>query len=313
MKLALVLCMGLSLCALLASCQPRAELHIAFHPWVGYETLSLAEEFQWLPDNVVLHRFPSSQGSMEALLAGDVQAAALTLDEALRLRDKLPRLAIVLVMNESAGADVILGGEGVASVGDLKGARVAYQPDSVSEYLLRMALDTEGLSIDDVISVELPPGNQVQAFRRGDIDAVVTYPPMADDLIALGARGIFDSGETSNTIFDVLAVDRRGLVNRQEILSQVTAAHFEVLKYLDRSLEDTVYRFAEYQQTNAAAVRETLTKIRLPDLPAVRGLLAPGGAIARTSEALLKAGIVPVASEDLRDTIDGRYLPRGPR
>ncbi|WP_439107152.1 ABC transporter substrate-binding protein [Congregibacter sp.] len=303
----------LVLASALSGCQPRVELHIALSPWVGYETLSLAKEFNWLPDGAVLHRTSSQGESMQAVLSGEVEVAALTLDEALRLRNELPKVAIVLVMNESAGADVVLAKDHIKRVLDLQGARVAVDMGTVSEYLLHMALDTEDLTMEDLELVDLSGDEQLAAFKKGDVEAVVTYPPMADDFLDLGAKTVFDSSEAANTIFDVLVVNRPDLINRQEVLSQVIAAHFKTLEHLDRNADDAVYRYAQYQGSSAAEVRATLTKIRLPRLQVVRSLLAPDGAIQGAAQQLLAQKIVPPSDADLSKLIDAQYLPRIPQ
>ncbi|MFK8041621.1 ABC transporter substrate-binding protein [Congregibacter sp.] len=295
---------------MLTGCQPRVELHIAFAPWVGYETLSLADEFNWLPEGAVLRRTASGGESMEALRSGEVQVAALTLDEALRLRTELPKIAIVLVMDESAGADVVLAKAPLKSVRDLRGARVAVELGSVSEFLLRMALDAEDLNMEDIEVVDLSGSDLLAAFEQGVVDAVVAYPPLADDISALGATRVFDSSEASNTIFDVLVVNRPSLINRQEVLSQVIAAHFKALSHLDRNADDAVYRYAEYQGSSAAEVKATLTKIRLPRLQGVRALLAPDGAIEETARRMLAEKMVSPSDAGLPRLIDSQYLPR---
>ncbi|WOJ95362.1 ABC transporter substrate-binding protein [Congregibacter brevis] len=272
--------------------------------------MSLADEFKWLPEGVVLRRTASGVESMEALRSGEVQVAALTLDEALRLRSDLPKIAIVLVMDESAGADVVLAKAPIKSVRDLERARVAVELGTVSEFLLRMALDAEDLSLEDIEVIDLSGSDLLAAFEMGDVDAVVAYPPMTDDIVALGATRIFDSSEASNTIFDVLVVNRPSLINRQEVLSQVIAAHFKALDYLDRSPDDAVYRYAEYQGSSAAEVKATLTKVRLPRLQVVRAFLAPDGAVEETAKQMLVEQIVSPSDADLSKLVDSQYLPR---
>lgn len=97
--------LGLLLPLLLSSCQAPVTLHVAYSSWVGYESLSLARDMGWLPDEVLLHRVESPAAAAQLLQEGVVQAAALTLDLALHVRQQLDDLKVVLVMGEFVAAD----------------------------------------------------------------------------------------------------------------------------------------------------------------------------------------------------------------
>lgn len=90
---------------LLSSCQAPITLHVAYSSWVGFESLSLARDMGWLPDEVVLHRVESPTVAVQRLQDGVVQAAALPLDLALQLRQQLADLKVVLVVEESVATD----------------------------------------------------------------------------------------------------------------------------------------------------------------------------------------------------------------
>lgn len=296
----------------LSACKPRSELHLAYHPWVGYESLALAEQLGWLPENVVLHRLENSTASAQALISGEVAVAALTLDEALRLRATLPSLQVVLVMNESAGADVLLARPGLTSLRDLAGARVAYESSAVSELLLRSALTSEGLSLADLELVDLPVTQHENIYRAGEVDAVVTYLPEAARIRALGATGLFDSSQIPGAILDVLVVHPEQLQDRHDALAATIAAHFRALEHLRTNRDDAVYRFAALEGTTAAQIRVALAGVRLPDPVSVASYLGPQGALNTTAVALIDAGLLGDAAQAvfLDGLADTAYLPR---
>lgn len=300
------------LCALVG-CHRNVELHVAYYPWIGYETLSLADDFQWLPDDVVLHRFASPDLAKQALREGKVQLAAITLDEALRLRGELPDLSVVQVMNESSGADVILARPSTSGVADLAGARIAFEVGTVSELLLRRALDSEGLSLSDIQPVNIPLDEQAAAYAAGDVDAVASYPPFSDAIHALGALHIFDSSQIPETIFDVLVVDTGTVDGREKLVSDVLAAHFRALNYLRSNRDDAVYRYAQYQGSNAAAIRTALSGIRIPAKPAVRQYLQKGGALEKAALMMQHHKLVPANDYTLDGLIDARYIAKDTR
>ena len=91
-----------------AGCSQGQLLKVGIHPWVGYESLELAQQFKWLPEGVELVHKEELNTSGAALQAGQVDAACLTLDEVLRLRAEGTPVTVGLVFDVSAGADALL-------------------------------------------------------------------------------------------------------------------------------------------------------------------------------------------------------------
>lgn len=81
----------------------------------------------------------------------------------------------------------------IATVADLKGKRVALNKGSNVHYLLVRALESNGLTLNDVESVFLPPADARAAFESGKVDAWVIWDPfLAAAEAATGARTIAD-------------------------------------------------------------------------------------------------------------------------
>lgn len=106
--------MALALGLILPGCGQSAPLKVAAHVWPGYELMFLAKEQGWLdPERVELVSTPFASSSLEALISGQVDAAALTLDEVLSARDRGLPLTVVLVFNVSAGTLMLMHSRGL--------------------------------------------------------------------------------------------------------------------------------------------------------------------------------------------------------
>src|ERR1700743_3836780 len=68
-------------------------------------------------------------------------------------------------------------GEGVASIRDLKGKRVAVFPGTTQEVFFLERLRMEGMTIADVVPVRVSFSEMHIALARGDVDAYVGAEP----------------------------------------------------------------------------------------------------------------------------------------
>jgi NitT/TauT family transport system substrate-binding protein len=253
-------------------CGKAPTLTVAIHPWVGYETLYLARDFNWLPARIQLSDYLVLGESLAALQSGAADAACLTLDEMLRARAAGLPLSAALVFNMSAGADRVMARPEIETLADLANKRIGFDPSSVGALVFAKLLDAAGLSPSAVTQVNLPPAKQLDAWRRGEVDAVVTYEPIATALAHEGAQDLFDSRQMPDTIIDVLAVRR----DHQEILPllrTLVAIHFRALDYIHGNEEDAVQRISVRDEISPQEVRQALAGVTFPTLAANRGYL----------------------------------------
>lgn len=304
----------------LQGCGESRPLRVAAHVWPGYELMFLAKELGWLDtDQVELVPTAFASESLEALVAGDVDAAALTLDEVLLARDRGVVLTVVLVFDMSAGADVVITRPGLSNAEGLRGMRVGYEDGAVGALMLTKALRHFGLGADDIIPVKLPPSAHLNAWNSGRIDALVTYQPLASHLRKQGGSVVFDSRETPNSIFDVLAVRSDRLRGRRAgALRNLLAAHFQALQHFERNPQDAAYRMAPRLGLPATEVSATFRGLVLPDLANNHRLLSGDPAplilsAAELSKLMHSRGLISRFDEDFSQLVDDRYQPAGKR
>ena len=231
---------------LLQGCsKPDQPLSIAAHSWPGYELMFLAEDLGLLSnDNVNLVRTTSATESMLLLEQGHVSGAALTMDEVLRAREKGIELSIVLIFDESAGADALMVKPGITKLSELKGKRLGVERSAVGELMLYKVLQVAGLTKDDVNIVDVPVSEHVKIWKKLNLDAVISYHPVIQQLENIGLLNLFDSRDTKDLIYDVLAV-RQEVFDQYEIeLKGLIDAHFDALEHWKNNPEDAGYRMA---------------------------------------------------------------------
>ncbi|MFA7267925.1 MAG: ABC transporter substrate-binding protein [Sterolibacterium sp.] len=301
---------ALASAAWLTACAPTPPLTVAIYPWIGYETLYLADEFDWLPASVRLQQGRTASDSLAALQAGQVDAACLTLDEVLRVRATGMPLTVALVFDVSAGADIVLARPTIHRLADLAGKRIGFEQNALGALMFNKLLDAAQLPASALTPVDLPPDRQLAAWRNHEVDVVVTYEPFATLLQHEGAQHLFDTRQIPDTVFDVLAVRTDRAKDRQANLRALLVGHFRAIKHLRTNRLDAIYRIAAHQGIKPNEVQQALAGVVLPTLPTNRNYyLASHDArltrAARTLSALMvQRGLLP-----REDTLEGLLTP----
>lgn len=242
-------------------------ISIAAHTWLGYEPMFMARNEGWLDDaRVHLHETQSATESLQALAQGQVDGAALTLDEVLQARASGIPLSAVMIFNMSAGADLLLAHPDIKKLANLKGKRIGVEKSSVGEIMLAEILREAGLTKQDVTIVALPINQHLAAWQNHQLDAVITYEPVATQIMAQGAVRLFDSRQIPNTIVDVLAI-RTDKINWQSgnSIRYLIETHFKALNHLQHNPQDASYRMAKRLGLPASKVLSAYKGLLLPD------------------------------------------------
>lgn len=253
-------------CLGLAACTAAPPLRVGIHPWIGYQTLNLAHEFGWLPDTVSLSAGSSARDSQQGLRSGTLDAAALTLDEVLRLRAGGLKLTVLMIFNVSSGADMVVAKPDIGAVSGLEGKRLAVERSAVGELMLANVLASGRLPETAVQVIDLPVDQHLEAWRKGEIDAAITYEPFASALVQHGAARLIDSRAFPPLIYDVLVVRSERLEPLRAQLRGLLQAHFRALQHITLHLDDTLFRIGRYLGVDHDTARRMLSGVVLPTL-----------------------------------------------
>jgi NitT/TauT family transport system substrate-binding protein len=308
-------CLAGALLPLLPACEPagRRPLRIGTNTWTGYETLHVAVASGLVPQGGVhLARMPSTTSVLQGLMAGQFDAAGVTLDELLSAREDGLDLRIVAVLDVSAGADSILARPGLETREQLRGRTVVVEKTAVGAVLLDAFLQSVGLEPADMHLSYLPADGHVDAWREGWADVVVTFDPASIEIEAAGGRRIFDSSMTPGRIIDVLAAVAPcdALCTRR--LAALLTGHFTVLDRLAEGSGDVELRMARGLGLEVEQLRGSLARLDLPDLREnlewLSGSPAPIETAARDIARVMQRAELLAGPPRLQDFLDASVL-----
>jgi NitT/TauT family transport system substrate-binding protein len=268
--------LALSSLLLLGGCASREKLRIAAHPWPGYAFMFLARDNGWFSaDHIELVATKTASDNMQAVIDGRVNAAALTLDEVLRVRAAGVPLSIVLVFDISAGADVVLARPDIRTLDQVAGRRVGVEVSALGALMFRKMLEAGGLSASDVTMVPMS-GAHREPWDSGAVDVLITYEPTGSELQREGASLLFDSRQVPDTIYDTLAVRSDMLDQLRRPLRELIDAHLRGVEALRLHPQDTAYRLAPHLGfADGEFVEQSLRGLRLLSAAANHYYLRP--------------------------------------
>jgi NitT/TauT family transport system substrate-binding protein len=301
---------------LLLGCGPQPEptLRVASNVWPGYEFLYAARDSGLLDGAAVkLVELLSATDVLQALSADALEGGALTLDEVLSARAGGIDLRVVAVLDISAGADALLARPDIEKLVDLRGRRIALEQTAVGALLLDAALREAGLEPADVRLLYRTSDQLRAAYEGGEADAVVTFEPVRSQLLATGARSLFDSRAIHGRIVDVLAMRPRALEQSPRAVRALVAGHFEMVARFRREPDTLAPQLAGRLGMSASEAVAAYTGLELPDVAGNRALLEGRSPVLEQSAAelgrvMLQARLLPMMPS-LDGLADARWLP----
>ncbi len=271
-----------------------SRLRVAITSWPGYEYLYLAEQKHLgrrFGLALEVQQYNSLEDQRAAYASGAVDVIATTIPDAIAICQEAPGRCpeLILVLDQSAGADVLVSHRGIARVGDLVGQTVGLERTVLGEYLLVRALETEGLGFPQVQHLYDGPSALVAALQANRVAAIVTYPPHANALVQDPRfRVLFTSEAIPGEIVDVLAVNPAFAQRHPAQLRALVQTWWAAQALARAEPAASVSLMAQREQVSPAAFTASEQGIRYPGPGDQERMLAPDGPVAQVVSRMAK-------------------------
>lgn len=245
--------------------EPETPLRIGTNVWIGSEPLYLARELGHLdPKTVQLVEYPSASEVLRAFRNQAIDGMVISLDELFGLAVDGLQPKIILAVDVSHGADVVVGRPGMQTMNDLKGRRVAVESGALGAFVLSRALALNGMKASDIQIVHLESNEQPTAFEKGQVDGAVTFDPYRTKLLKAGATTLFDSTQIPGEIVDLVAVSASALDKQPKAVQSLLIGWFKAIDYLKHEPKDAGRRMGVRQQTSGEQFLRALEGLHIP-------------------------------------------------
>jgi NitT/TauT family transport system substrate-binding protein len=235
--LALITSLG---AGLISACQSptgnQTVVKIGYSAWPGWFPWAVTEAkglFGGAAAGAKMQWFDGYLDSINALNAGQLDCNSQTLNDTISSIAGGADLQVVLQNDYSTGNDQIIAAEGIDSIADLKGKKVAAEEGTVDHYLLLKVLKDAGLKPTDISFVPLETGAAAAAFAAGQVDAAGVYAPFTTQALKRpGSKALTTSREHPGAISDLLVCRREFVEKNPEAIQGVVNAWFATLQLM---------------------------------------------------------------------------------
>ncbi len=285
-------------------------------PWIGYGPWWIAQAkgfFQKEGLNVQLITFQQDADLNAALASGNTQAANIATHTSIKLiLNSHLKITPVLVLDDSEGADAILGSAAIKSIKDLKGKTVAYEYGTTSDLLFHYALAQAHIPVSAVHTQNIPAANAGTALVAGHVDAAVTYEPYISSIAGKGqgVHVVYSSKAVPGLIGDFTVVNNDLLKSHPDWVRALMRAWNDAMTYLGQHNADGVAIMAKGVGSTPADLKTTLAGVKIYTI-AQNKQLAKGLIQSRyrmVNGVLRSTGVVK-GTLDPNKTLNFSYLP----
>ena len=159
--------------------------------------------------------------------------------------------ATIFALSHISNGDMLIGGEGITTVEELKGKRVAYSSGTSSEDILVNSLTKYGMTMDDIEAFDMDASAIVTAMLSGGVDACATWSPNSLKILEEmpGAAKLTDNMTFSDTTVSLASwiCMPNYATEKRDVLVRFTRALFKGMDYAAEEHHDEVAQWVADQ------------------------------------------------------------------
>lgn len=223
--------------------------------WYGHLPVMVAEQaglFEEEGLDFTYETILTSGDRLAALTAGDVDFSNLGRTSLISaMAEGNEAFYFVANIDDSPGQDGLYAREGIESLEDLVGLKVAANTSSLVTFMTH--LEDNGLT-GQVEIVNISPADMCLALQSGDVDAIDVWQPLLGDCMDAYPEGNLIAQDTDSSIYeefgtaaapDIVIISRDLVDNQPEVAKKIVAAIFEGVNIVNSDPDRTAELVAD--------------------------------------------------------------------
>lgn len=293
----------------------KPTLRVAVSPWLGFEPIYLAQRLGYQDQaRFQLAELTTSTHVLHALKSNQVDAAFVSLPEAVSLVSAGMQLCIIAVVDQSLGGDALIAQQGHIDSQSLLGKRVGYESQSMASLVLDDWLTSSGHQVEDFILVEAKQDEQLELFRQGEIEAVIATGPLLRRLQEnLSANVIYQGEQLEQSYYRVLVVSNELSEDAKDQVGELVDSYFRASNWLQTHPREGFKLIAKRNQLYSSEVSDAFEQISLLNKRESRRVMEQQLTThtLELGERMVKLGLISTLP-DFSKAIETRWLEEAP-
>lgn len=244
-----------------------AGVRLGFSAWPGWFPWQVAQDEKLFEKSnlaVDLKWFDGYTESISTLTAGQIDANSQTLNDTISAVAGGADQVVVLVNDNSTGNDKIIVREGINSIADLKGKKVAAEEGTVDHFLLLLGLKKAGLGPKDINFQPLETGKAAAAFVAGQVDAVGVFAPFTTQALKRSkSKELFSSKDFPGAIPDHLVFTRKFVTDHPDQVQAMVDTWFVTQAYIKAKPDQAIEVMAKRGGVSVAEYKDYATGTKI--------------------------------------------------
>jgi NitT/TauT family transport system substrate-binding protein len=262
--LALVLALGIST----VGCnQKTTPISMGTSPYPAWYVWYIAEEegmFKKAGLDVKLVYFPVYSDSLQAFNTGKIDMLNIATCDTIAPYNSGIDFKIILINDNSNGADGLVAKQKYATIADLKGQKVVTEYGTIEHFFLLKALEHAGLSADDIQYTNMTVNDSGTAMVAGTVEAACVWEPSLTIALNKGVnRLLYSSAETPGLIPDLVIVNGKLLKNNRDDLLKIMQVWYDCLEFYNENPEKAVADMAKHAEVSVPEMKQMMAGSKL--------------------------------------------------
>ncbi|KPA15365.1 aliphatic sulfonate ABC transporter substrate-binding protein [Candidatus Magnetomorum sp. HK-1] len=278
-----IIIVGLSILTIVSSLwwlstSKKQMIHISELPikvcryyWPGMYWIEIAKQKGWFKEaglNVQLvNGNVDYYESIQNMVDGKLDSNGFYLFDVMAFNAKGADLVIVINTDNTFGSEAIVAHQNIQDVKALKGKRIGVKKNTYMEYILDIVLKKNGLTLTDVVLIDISGENAPEAFVNKMVDAIITWEPLVSEAIQKG-NGIklFDTSQIYGIVPGVHVFKKKFIRERPGAVQAYVNVWYRTIEFIKLNPEEAFKIIADIYNTTPTEVKEFAQKDLILDL-----------------------------------------------
>lgn len=208
-----------------------------WYAWYGVDGTGIFEKNGVYVD---IQFFSVYSDSLTAFYSGKLDGICIAASDTISPLNEGVDFQVVLVNDNSAGADALVVQDGINSIADLKGKTVATEVGTLEHMFLLKILSDNSMTVNDINFTNMTINDAGPAFIAGSVDAAVLWEPTLSTTLKSKGTVLYSTKSEPGLIPDTLAVNSSIIKNNPDIVQAVVNSWFDGVEKLNARDDDFI-------------------------------------------------------------------------